>query len=72
MTGDGASAGRSCIFCQQSDAPDQLAANDLAVAFPAGFPVSPGHALIVPRRHEPDFFALTAEEQTAEIGRAHV
>jgi diadenosine tetraphosphate (Ap4A) HIT family hydrolase len=67
VTGDGASAARSCVFCQQSDMPGQLAANDLAVAFPAGFPVSPGHALIVPRRHEPDFFALTAEEQAAVV-----
>jgi hypothetical protein len=64
---DGAPAARSCVFCQQCDAPEPLAANDLAIAFPAGFPVSPGHALIVPRRHEPDFFALTAEEQGAVV-----
>jgi len=32
VTGDGASASRSCVFCQLSDKPDQLAANDLAVA----------------------------------------
>ena len=56
-----------CIFCQRRDVPDLLAANDLAVAFPAGFPVSPGHALIVPRRHEPDFFALSADEQAALV-----
>ena len=37
------------------------------LAFPAGFPVSPGHALIVPRRHEPDFFSLTPEEQAALV-----
>jgi diadenosine tetraphosphate (Ap4A) HIT family hydrolase len=67
VTGDGASAAGSCVFCRQSDTRHQLAANDLAVAFPAGFPVSPGHALIVPRRHEPDFFALTAEEQAAVV-----
>jgi diadenosine tetraphosphate (Ap4A) HIT family hydrolase len=29
--------------------------------------VSPGHSLIVPRRHEPDFFSLSAEEQAAVI-----
>ena len=46
---------------------DLLAGNELAVAFRAGFPVSPGHALIVPRRHEPDFFSLSAEEQAAVI-----
>jgi diadenosine tetraphosphate (Ap4A) HIT family hydrolase len=41
------------------------AAGDLAVAFPDAFPVSPGHTLIVPRRHEPDYFALTEAEQAA-------
>lgn len=56
-----------CVFCRPVSVPDLLAANDLAVAFPAGFPVSPGHALIVPRRHEPDFFSLSAEEQAAVI-----
>jgi diadenosine tetraphosphate (Ap4A) HIT family hydrolase len=56
-----------CIFCQRRDKPDLLAANELAVAFPAGFPVSPGHALIVPRRHEPDFFGLTGDEQAAVV-----
>jgi diadenosine tetraphosphate (Ap4A) HIT family hydrolase len=56
---------KECIFCTPPD--ELLGANELAVAFPAGYPVSPGHALIVPRRHEPDFFSLTAEEQAALI-----
>ncbi len=52
-----------CIFC--TPRAEQLAANELAIAISAGYPVSPGHALIVPRRHEPDFFSLTADEQAA-------
>ena len=56
-----------CIFCRPADGRPDLARNDLAVAFPAGFPVSPGHALIVPRRHEADFFSLTGEEQAAVV-----
>jgi diadenosine tetraphosphate (Ap4A) HIT family hydrolase len=56
-----------CIFCRPSDGRRELAGNDLAVAILAGFPVSPGHALIVPRRHEPDFFSLTGEEQAAVV-----
>lgn len=56
-----------CIFCRPSDGRRELAGNDLAVAVLAGFPVSPGHALIVPRRHEPDFFSLTSEEQAAVV-----
>jgi diadenosine tetraphosphate (Ap4A) HIT family hydrolase len=43
--------------------------SDLAAGFFAGYPVSPGHVLIVPRRHEPDFFALRAAEQAAMLGR---
>jgi diadenosine tetraphosphate (Ap4A) HIT family hydrolase len=35
---------------------------NLAVAFADAFPVSHGHTLVVPRRHEPNLFALTAEE----------
>jgi diadenosine tetraphosphate (Ap4A) HIT family hydrolase len=52
-----------CIFC--APRAGYLAANDLAIAIRAGYPVSPGHALIVPRRHEPDFFSLSADEQAA-------
>ena len=55
-----------CVFCRPAEK-DELAGNDKAVAFAAGFPVSPGHALIVPRRHEPDFFSLSSEEQAALI-----
>ena len=55
------------MFCSERARAEALAANELAVAFSAGFPVSPGHALIVPRRHEPDFFSLSAEEQAAVI-----
>ena len=57
-----------CPFCRAASGPDLLADNDLAVAFTAGFPVSAGHALIVPRRHEADFFALSADEQAAVVG----
>ena len=67
MNGNGAAPSGACIFCRRRSASELLAGNDLAIAFPAGFPVSPGHALIVPRRHEPDFFALTTEEQAAVV-----
>ena len=56
-----------CPFCRPRGESDLMAANDLAIAFTAGFPVSPGHTLVVPRRHEPDFFALTGEEQAALV-----
>lgn len=67
MTGGGLNHSEGCIFCGPKADGELLAGNDLAIAFPAGFPVSPGHALIVPRRHEPDFFNLSAAEQAAMV-----
>lgn len=55
----------SCPFCERLTGPDLLGGNALAVAFPDGYPISPGHCLVVPRRHEPDFFALSGDEQAA-------
>lgn len=54
-----------CVFCNRLVGGDLVAENDLAVAFHDAFPLSPGHCLIVPRRHESDFLALTPEEQAA-------
>jgi diadenosine tetraphosphate (Ap4A) HIT family hydrolase len=54
-----------CPLCQRLARGELLAANAFAVAIPDAFPVSPGHALIVPRRHVANFFDLTAEEQAA-------
>jgi diadenosine tetraphosphate (Ap4A) HIT family hydrolase len=53
-----------CPFCKRlrGHAP-LLASRARAVAFPDAFPVSPGHTLVIPRRHEPDFFALSRGEQ---------
>jgi diadenosine tetraphosphate (Ap4A) HIT family hydrolase len=52
-----------CPFCHRIAAADFLSANEVAAAFPDAFPLSPGHMLIVPRRHEADFLALTPDEQ---------
>ena len=65
MTGERNGQRSDCMFC--TPPVELLEANELAVAFLAGYPVSPGHALIVPRRHEPDFFSLTADEQAAVV-----
>ncbi|MCM2334674.1 MAG: HIT family protein [Anaeromyxobacteraceae bacterium] len=55
----------TCPFCQRLALPDLLAESPLAVAFKDAYPVSPGHALIVPKRHVADLFELTPEEQAA-------
>ncbi|MGE3511721.1 MAG: HIT family protein [Vicinamibacterales bacterium] len=54
-----------CVFCGRLASRDLFAGNEHAAAFPDAFPLSPGHCLIVPRRHQADFFALSAEEQAA-------
>lgn len=53
-----------CVFCSL---PDKriVHANDLAIAIRDGFPVSPGHTLIMPKRHIASFFEATAEERMA-------
>ena len=57
-----------CPFCQP--APERsVAETSLTVTLRDGFPVSPGHTLVVPKRHFPDFFEATAEE-IAEIWQA--
>jgi diadenosine tetraphosphate (Ap4A) HIT family hydrolase len=55
----------ACVFCDRLTAGDLVAETALAAAFADAFPVSPGHTLIVPRRHESDFLTLTSAEQAA-------
>jgi diadenosine tetraphosphate (Ap4A) HIT family hydrolase len=55
----------ACVFCRRLAGGDLVAENELAVAFLDAFPLSPGHCLLLPRRHEADFLALRTEEQEA-------
>ena len=55
----------TCPFCSRMDQGAVSAENDLAAAFPDGFPVSAGHSLVVSRRHVADYFELAAGEQAA-------
>lgn len=54
-----------CVFCDRIERGDVLLSNVHAAAFHDGFPLNPGHMLIVPRRHEADFLALSPEEQAS-------
>jgi len=54
-----------CVFCEIVSYKNNFAENSHAVAFPDAFPLSPGHTLIVPRRHVTQYFALTEEEQAS-------
>jgi len=41
-----------CPFCERIEDPGSLfGATEFAVAFPDGHPLSPGHTLVVPKRH---------------------
>ncbi|WP_246399114.1 HIT family protein [Geomonas silvestris] len=54
----------NCLFCQVDPA-KVLVENEHAIAFLDAFPVTVGHALVVPRRHVASFFEATPEEQAA-------
>ncbi len=52
-----------CAFCSLPSA-RILLNGPLAVVIRDGFPVSPGHTLVIPRRHVGSFFDLTSNERT--------
>ncbi len=58
------SAQYDCPFCGDLDS-RAICGNDLAVAIPDGYPVSPGHTLIIPRRRVASWFDLCQEEVQA-------
>src|SRR5713226_2668276 len=53
-----------CPFCC-IPAERVIDGNELAFVVADAFPVSPGHTLIIPRRHMTDFFDLTDAEVVA-------
>ena len=55
---------QNCPFCNPPE--DRIfLRNDRVLGLWDGYPVSPGHALLVPRRHVPTWFEATAAEQAA-------
>ena len=55
-----------CPFC--SLPPERvLASNALAFVIRDGYPVSPGHTLIIPRRHVGSFFEISEDERAAML-----
>ena len=52
-----------CPFCNIGEHVEVLFKADTAMAILDSFPISPGHTLIIPKRHVADYFELTAEEQ---------
>ena len=61
---DSAKDSNQCPFCTL-DPSRIFATNDYAVAVLDGYPVSPGHTLIIPKRHIVSLFEASGEERTA-------
>ncbi|MSN24282.1 MAG: HIT domain-containing protein [Geobacter sp.] len=57
----------ACPFCHP-DISNVIISNEYAIALLDGFPVTPGHTLIIPKRHICSFFEATREEQAAIFG----
>ncbi len=56
----------TCIFC----APDEkrvFLRESVVLGMWDGFPVSPGHALLIPTRHVPSWFEATTDEKMALV-----
>lgn len=54
-----------CAFCcliEQGAKTRTVAESNLALALLDGYPISPGHTLIIPKRHITSYFDLTSQE----------
>lgn len=52
----------TCPFCHL-EISRILISNQYGIAFRDGFPISPGHTLIIPKQHVASLFDLTTEER---------
>jgi diadenosine tetraphosphate (Ap4A) HIT family hydrolase len=53
----------ACVFCTLDR--ELVAENELAIAFRDGYPVTPLHTLVIPKRHVADYFDLYQPELNA-------
>lgn len=60
-----------CVYCEDADIRARIfAENEYAFAFPTNIPITPGHTLVVPKRHVATVFELKSGEVTAIISLA--
>jgi len=57
---------KPCPFCHL-EASRVIAENVLALVLRDGYPISPGHTLVIPRRHIGSFFEISDEERRAML-----
>lgn len=62
---------KPCPFCNLPAA-RILGGDELAIFASDGFPVSPGHVLVIPRRHAASFFETTGAERSSRRHSAQV
>lgn len=53
----------SCIFCSKEIVTRSIADNGPVLAIEDKYPVTPGHLLVIPKRHTPDYFTMTSHER---------
>jgi diadenosine tetraphosphate (Ap4A) HIT family hydrolase len=56
-------ASERCVFCTLPSARIERSST-VGWVIRDGFPISPGHTLVIPKRHVASFFELTAEERS--------
>ena len=61
--GTAADVESGCPFCPPNTAGHIIEQRGSAFAIPDKHPVSEGHVLVLPIRHTPDFFSMTAQER---------
>ncbi len=61
--GEAVKSEQDCIFCYASIRGRIDDEYGSVAAIKDDFPVSEGHLLIIPKRHTPDYFSLTAKEK---------
>ena len=58
---------KECPFCTLPQ--DRIIdSNEMGFVIRDGFPISPGHTLIIPKRHVGSFFEISQEERDALLG----
>jgi diadenosine tetraphosphate (Ap4A) HIT family hydrolase len=55
----------TCPFCNPSSDTELILESALAYSILDKYPVNPGHALIIPKRHVSDYFELSFKEQSS-------
>ena len=52
-----------CVFCDKGVMVREVASRGTVFAIADKYPVTPGHMLVIPKRHAEDWFAMSDEER---------